>query len=527
MMKRIIFLFLLVAQTLTMGYGNNRAYYENLLELAQKEINNRNYAKTMEDLMKVKVYAKEYKLHNMQVDALNKIGFVYTNMLYYDKAMESYLEAYQIVSKQSDKTKEVSILNHIAQLYFLNNNLDKAVEYLDRAYQIAIDTEDNFIMGLLYNLAVISNKRGDLAQTEKYLNMAAAKTKQFPKDPYIAFLECVKVEYLYLKKEYDWAERLALEALEQIMRLGQEMEKDYFLLLWQEVKTDYLLLLSKIYYQKKNYPQAVSFAKEASSNNFKIPMAIEIYEHLSAIYRAKNSLSFALQYQDSVTMMKDSLLKLNAMNQILRGQIQFDLNNLEKKLIESKEKQKREQLVFVFILLFFVFLFLSFLYVRSTKNKQLKIVAELERKTYQNEIELKNRQLISKTLLQLSKNELIEEIINTLSRIPNQLENSDMQSIIQKLQSQLKDPAEANWNSFLTYFEQTNPDFLSTLKAKHPNLTANDIRLSSYIYLNLDTKEIAKLLHIAPESYKKKKRFLARKIGLSTSEIYNYLSKHV
>ena len=525
MIKRFL-LCVLLLNGLAVGYGENKNYYENLLNSAQKDINNRDYPKAMEDLMKIKIYAKETKQHAMHVQALNKMGFVYTNMLYYEKAMECYLEGYQITLGNLDKKSEISILNYMAQLYFLSNDLEKAVEYLDKAYKIAVETKDSFTMALLYNLAVISNKKEHLEETEKYLHLAMEKIKQFPKDPYIIFIKCVEVEYLYLKKEYDLAEQLALDELAQ-NRGRQESDRDYWQQLCQELDADYLLLLSRIYYQKKNYPQAIFFAKEALRNSFKIPTTIEIYEHLSQLYRATNSLSSALQYQDSVTIMKDSLLQLNSLNQILRGQIQFDMNNLEKKLIENKEKQKREQIVFVFVLLSVILLFLLFLYIRFTKNKQLRIVAGLERKTYQNEIELKNRQLISRTLLQLSKNEMIKEIITMLSQIPDQLENSELQSTIQKLQLQLGDPADANWNSFLMYFEQTNPTFLSILKAKHPNLTANDIRLSSYIYLNLDPKEISKLLHIAPESYKKKKRFLARKMKLPTTEIYNYLSKLV
>ena len=54
----------------------------------------------------------------------------------------------------------------------------------------------------------------------------------------------------------------------------------------------------------------------------------------------------------------------------------------------------------------------------------------LEQKTYENEIELKNKQLISQTVFQLSKNELIEEIIQSLSHFPDQLERSELHPII-------------------------------------------------------------------------------------------------
>ena len=547
-----------------LGYAENPAYYENLLKLAEKESDNHNYAKSLEYLVEVKIYAKNNKLHTMHALSVNKMGLIYMDMLYYEKAMECYLEAYQIVLKVLDKTNEMGILNNIAKLYFLSNDLDKATEYLDKAYKMAIETEDTAIMiFLLNNLVSLSNKKKDWVQTEYYLNLVMEKIKQFPQDPYIIVFQLVKAEYLYLKKEYDSAAFLVLQALNQDTG---KMRKD--------LQTEYLFLLSKIDYEKKNYSQAAVYAKEALQNCFDLLMSIEIYEHLSIISRATNSYALTWQYQDSIKMMKDSLIKRNSLSQILSGQIQFDLNNMEEKMAKNNAKQKRNQLVFVFILVFALAVFLSILYIHITKSRQLKRIAVLElekekkekfileqyskeqeilalleqeranneikekmllkqqlkeqeklamleQRIYRNEIKMKNKQLVSKTLFQLNKNEMIGEIIHTLSLIPKQSEVPELKPIIHKLKSQLKEPTA--WKSFLTYFEQINPDFLSNLKEKHPDLTAANIRLASYIYLDLDTKEIAKLLNITPEYCRKKKQRLAQNLGTPSAKIYSYL----
>ena len=549
------------------GYTNNRAYYDTLLNSYRKEVDNHNYtnyAKMMEDLMRAKVYAKEYNLYDMQARALNLMGLVYTEMLSYDKAIESYLEAYQIASKLPDKKSEIRLLNNIGQLYFLSNNVDKAKEYAEQAYKIAVKRKDNFgVMVILHNLIIGSNQKKNVEQSEKYLRIAMERIKQFPKDPHIIHIKEAKAEYLYLKKEYNLAEQLALEALNQNKGQHKSLEADCW------------FLLSKIYNQKKNYSKATLYAKEALRNSANLPITIEIYAHLSTIYHTIHSPSLAWQYQDSVMMLKDSLLQLNTMNHILRGQIQFDLNNMEKTLLENKAKQKRNQLIFALIIVFSLTLFLLILYINITKSRQFKKIvalelekekneklileqyskeqeilalleqeranneikekkllrqqlkeqetlARLEQRIYRNEIKMKNKQLVSKTLFQLNKNEMIGEIIHTLSLIPKQLEIPELKPIIQKLKSQLKEPSA--WKSFLTYFEQINPDFLSNLKEKHTDLVAADIRLASYIYLDLDTKEIAKLLNITPEYCRKKKQRLAQKLGLPSVKIYSYLA---
>ena len=508
MQKRFVFLFLLIAQLL-MCYSNDRSYYENLLQLAQKELDDMNYTKAMRDLMQVKMYAKDNKLYSMEANALNSMGIIYKNMLSFDKAIECYLEAYQIALKTDSNTHEITILNNIGGVYSFSNDMDKAEEYFERAYKLATkgDNTERIII-LLYNLVVVSNKKEDLGKAEKYLNLAMERIKHIPEDQTTTYIKSVKAEYLYLKKEYDSAEQLALEVLNLNMGLPPIGMSDCF------------FLLSKVYYQKKDYSKAVVYSKNALQDNFNLQMIIEIYEHLSTIHRETNSNSLAWQYQDSVKILKDSLLQLNSMNQILRGQVQFDLNNLEKEMIKNKAKQRRLQFTVISI----VVLFLLLLYIRHIKSKQVKTLAEMQRKIHENEMEQKNKEIVSKTLLQLSKNNQIEEIITMLSNAPNQGENMELQSIIQKLRSQLKNPVDENWNSFLTYFEQTHSAFLSSLKAKHPDLTADDIRLSSYIYLHLNTKEIANLLNITPEYCKKKKRHLAQKMKLPPATIHNYLS---
>jgi len=548
------------------GYGNNQSYYDNLFKLALKEFENQNFVKSLEYLMEVKIYAKENNLsNNMQISVITNMGIVYAEILDYEKAMECFLEANQLISGTSNTEKEIGILNNIAMLHILINNLDKAAEYLSKAYEMTVELKNNSRTRLLIlnNMCLISNKKGDLEQTKKYLDIAMEIAKNNPQYSIeIITIKYVKAEYFYLKKEYDLAEQLTLDILNQELT--------------QELEVDYLLLLSKIYYQKNNCSKAISFAEDALKKNSKLLIVIEIYEHLSNLYRTMDSNSLALQYKDSIIVKKDSLLKLNNASQILRGQIQFDLNNLEKKLLANKEKQKQERMFFMLIFIFFIVISLLFFYIRSIRNKRLRIVAELEKKEkllleqrlkeqetqalleqervnnevkekmllkqqlkeqetlallgqkmYKNEIELKNKQLVTKTLFQLSKNELIEEIIHELYHIPNQSQVSELQPVIQKLKSQLKEPAGSDWTGFLTYFEQTNPSFLFTLKEQHSDLTASDIRLSAYIYLNLDTKEISKLLNITPDHCNKKKQRLAEKLGVPTSKVYSYLANMV
>lgn len=137
---------------------------------------------------------------------------------------------------------------------------------------------------------------------------------------------------------------------------------------------------------------------------------------------------------------------------------------------------------------------------------------------------MKGRELISNALIVANRNELISEILESLnsSETIRKSKDAKLREAIRKLQKQIGE--NEGWRHFTTYFEQVNDTFINALIAKHPDLTANEIRFLSLVYINLSTKDISSLLNITPEYCKKKKQQIARKLGLeSTKSLYAYL----
>lgn len=69
-----------------------------------------------------------------------------------------------------------------------------------------------------------------------------------------------------------------------------------------------------------------------------------------------------------------------------------------------------------------------------------------------------------------------------------------------------------------TELQASSFNFQEKLKKRFPNLTAYDLRLCTYLKANLSTKEIAILLNITPDSVKKAKHRLRKKINLEPTE---------
>lgn len=83
---------------------------------------------------------------------------------------------------------------------------------------------------------------------------------------------------------------------------------------------------------------------------------------------------------------------------------------------------------------------------------------------------------------------------------------------------------ESDWKIFKEKFEQLNPDFFSSLSAKHSDLSKSEIRLLTLIRIGYSQKEIATILNIAPDSVKKAKSRVRKKMNLGEKEtLINHL----
>ena len=73
--------------------------------------------------------------------------------------------------------------------------------------------------------------------------------------------------------------------------------------------------------------------------------------------------------------------------------------------------------------------------------------------------------------------------------------------------------------------EGSHRSYLNSLRDDHPSLTSYELRLCAYIRSNLTNKEIATILNIQPESVKKAKQRLRKKMSLTIPELTIHTSQ--
>nr|WP_314840498.1 triple tyrosine motif-containing protein [uncultured Flavobacterium sp.] len=139
--------------------------------------------------------------------------------------------------------------------------------------------------------------------------------------------------------------------------------------------------------------------------------------------------------------------------------------------------------------------------VMRIKNEQLSQV-----------VDSKNKELAASTMSLNSKNELLAFIKEDLKKTTED-GNKSIKSVISTINKNINEGD--SWSIFKEAFDSTDKDFLKKMKAAHPTLTPNDLRLCAYLRLNLSSKEVAPLLNISVRSVEIKRYRLRKKMELS------------
>ena len=157
--------------------------------------------------------------------------------------------------------------------------------------------------------------------------------------------------------------------------------------------------------------------------------------------------------------------------------------------------------------------------------KKNQLEREQQEVIFKQQLDFKKKELTSQTLHLVQKNSFIQEINDKLEEIKRTPERYAVE--LNKLLLTLRRQAgeDKTWEVFKSYFSEVHNDFDQQLRGIAPEVTENDIRLASFLRMNLTTKEIASLLNVLPESVAKSKYRLKKKLGLPKERDLNtYLS---
>lgn len=496
---------------------NTPEYCQELIRQGTYAATHGNKAKGLEYFFKAEALADKFHWEDKLIVSRNNIGLTYLFLSNYGEALGYFNSSLQIAQQAGMEKHLAAVYNNIGLVYSREKDNRTAIEYWQKSYKAATVDRESLVAAI--NLADALTKIGKYKESRSYLR----EVENLPKDKvYEQMWEVNLAENYFLEGNVNEAQK-RMENL--IGQLDLKDRNNCYVCIAE--------LLSKVYSRLKKEKEAIAFAETGLQNATEMPDRINLYNQLSALYFQLGDYKTGFKYKDSVIQAKDSMSVLINRGLFESNKVKLNVQKFQDELKANKENRAAERQLYLIVTIFFLVFFYMIYKVLKNQIRQQKqektiaenkkVIVDLELESLKNNVAEKNRKLSSKALYLSGRNEIIEEIINSLSHIQDVAKNPEIMNYIRTLKSHLKTDEE--WDDFITYFEQVNPDFFRVLKEKHPQLSAQDIRFLCYIYMNMDIKEISSIFSITLEAGRKRKQRIAKKMDVAVDDLHEYILK--
>lgn len=424
------------------------------------------------------------------------IGLIYSDQRNYNRALQYFMAAIQGFEPLKRGDRIATTYNKVGEVLTIQKQYDQAYDYLIKALNI------HQTNGFDYGIAESNNRLGDLFVAQSEFERG--------------------LEYLF--KSLEISERI--NDREGIVR-------DYH-------------NIGNAYLQTKEFTKAREFllqgeqkAKEFGSKRW----LRDIYFDLKEMAEERGRLQEALAYASQYMAMKDSLFNeqmanriadLEKRNEMDAKERELDSIKQERQLLEEKDRLNHVLNIVLgvsfLLLLISAYLVINRQRLKLRKDKDLfesrealsqaeLANAQLRQTELKQELEFKNKELTSYTINFIRKNEVMEELRDSIQSIKKEVD-STTGARLAKL-SRTVDNAldiDKDWEDFKLYFENVHKDFFRNLKQQYPDLGNSELKLCALLKLNLNMKETAAIMGISPESVKTARYRLRKKLQLSKED---------
>ena len=136
---------------------------------------------------------------------------------------------------------------------------------------------------------------------------------------------------------------------------------------------------------------------------------------------------------------------------------------------------------------------------RKEAEANEKQISKLQTEKLQAELASKNRELANSAMTLVYKNELLQKLSDEIAKLKDENGKKLSDDQTRKIQKVINDGMndERDWHLFENSFNEAHESFFKKLKAQHPDLVPNDLKLCAYLRMNMSSKEMSSLLNIS------------------------------
>jgi tetratricopeptide (TPR) repeat protein len=459
-------------------------------------------------------------------------GILYYRAGLYATALNDFLVSANYYKKDGDSLRLAITRVNIAGIYaeWSFDSYPKAVKDFERALKTAHILKNDYL--LVYTIVYYAHA---LIQKGEYKKASACLEQAIPlaeKNKKLAPLCC----QLYLNMGDVMIHDQDLSRAESYFMKSQAMSKTPGAKFYQG---DVLFGLGRLSDAKNLHTDAEAYYQYALQlfTNYKMrKRAIAVYEAMVGMAKKNRDFERAFHLKALQLIQEDTVSKIQRNE--LANQMHAAILSIERAQqleIKKKDGQIHELYLNSFIiavasLSLTILLYFNKKRLRESKDKaaltseKLLLQKELEytrigEEQLRQKLEFNAKTLTANTLNLIQKNEILEKI-KTRAEDVRKASPEDLSARINSLinTANVALNIDKDWENFRIHFEQVHNNFFESLKMRYPDLNSNDLRLCALLKLNLDTKEIATVMDISPESVKVARSRLRKKLQLETSD---------
>jgi len=512
---------------------NNKAFNENSWEsydsnylIGQSLFFNELYKESIEYYLKaLNIYESLDDTERLNLKRSNpawilvSIGAVYFEYNNLEKAKTYYLEALESfkLSKEIDIIEKSFGLNRVeanlAEISIKLENFGEAFEFyngiLERIETNQLD-EFNFIyfysQFMTLNFQINNNKEAlkYLKLINQTFELGSKKISNSKSSELYLYYVISIIDYSkYLISQNKFNE--ALIELLKIKKLSKPFVDQFAIV---------NILISECYLVTNKTIDAKFVLKENSElSDLSREIKIKSFEGISNVYSQENDLKNLLSIKDSIIFNKNLLE--NSENDIKNIQTLLDLDDKKRELISNKKKLNSTILsltISLSLIIIILMIFIIYFKLQAERSKRFK----LEKSQIENELSLKQRELLSKSNFILQRNDFLKSILEEVNN------NTDSQKALNRISKHVSSiiNSESLHQEFDKKFVEVFPEFYKKLNANY-RLSKTDFRLIAYIKMNKSNNEIAQISGISLRTVQSQRYRLSKKLKLERYQDLN------
>ena len=376
--------------------------------------------------------------------------------MYYGKAKKAF-------EAQGNKRSVVMVYNNLGSIYRQINLLDSALYVYGEASKLLVSINNSFLLAQnTLNMGNVFEQKGQLDQAET------------------AFLKCLE--------------------------LSESSKLQYGVLLST-------LNLGNLYRLKKDFSRSGEWLNRALELSNNMGLAREkglVLERLSWLARDTNNFEEAYAQSVKAAAIQDSLASESVKKEVQALQKKFEEEKSENEVLHLKAKNQQVTLgllgagIGILVLIIVVLVVLN----RQKRILNEKLIVEAQREALSKTVQVKDMELTAQALQLLQIKKRIEE------------SSEDAEGTSEEKKERF--PARESFDVLLQDFENRistyNEDFYEKLLGTYPELKPSELKLCSYLRLNLSTKELAEILNKSVRTIENARFSIRKKMGLGPED---------